>query len=595
LIRVRFTGFIVVLLLAAVAQGACGRKPDGRASAAQTPGSAAALTGAAPEAPALPAQTGPPAVAVPAPCPPEMALIDGRFCIDRWEATTVNPDGSDHSPYKSIGPDRARAVSRAGVVPQAYVSGEEARLACQRSGKTLCTSQQWQDACMGVKRPHRVYPYGMRLVNGACNISRLHPTVRVFGEQRRDAISLADPRLNQLPDTVARTGAFERCVTPEGVYDLHGNLLEWTIGPDKDLLLGGHYVDAVKHGRGCEYVTAGHGDQYGDYTTGFRCCAPADKSALAAAAPLGEAGAPADELGAAPLGDAGARADEPAVAESVAAPDAGPGPAGSAPVVEPPAVPAATAAPALAGATRDPPGMRGFVDAMGKLPKLVPPAYDPPGSACPVDMVHIEGVRCSVPVQKCKRWLPRRSAGRKIACAEFEAPSICEGAKRKLDFCIDRLEFTPPGYTYPLTHVSWGEAQNLCREMDKRLCLETEWEFACEGPDALPFPYGYVRDPKRCNHDFPEEELVTAPDRWIDRRVAADALPGCKSPFGVLNMVGNVDEWTTREGREAPRRAILRGGWWLIGRNRCRAATDNHSELYAGVQTGFRCCKAARR
>ena len=160
-------------------------------------------------------------------------------------------------------------------------------------------------------------------------------------------------------------------------------------------------------------------------------------------------------------------------------------------------------------------------------------------------------------------------------------------------YCIDRYEVTPPGYTYPLTHVNWAEAQNLCHAMDKRLCYEDEWEFACEGPDALPFPYGYVRDGKRCNHDFPEEQLVTSPDHLIDHRVAGDALPECRSPFGVFNMVGNVDEWTTRYARDPPRRAILRGGWWLIGRSRCRAATDNHSELYAGVQTGFRCCKAA--
>ncbi len=115
-----------------------------------------------------------------------------------------------------------------------------------------------------------------------------------------------------------------------------------------------------------------------------------------------------------------------------------------------------------------------------------------------------------------------------------------------------------------------------------------------EGPDALPYPYGFVRDGQRCNHDFPEEQLVTGPDQFIDRRVPRDALPGCKSPFGVFNLVGNVDEWTTRYNQPKGRRAILRGGWWLIGRNRCRAATDNHGEQYAGVQTGFRCCKASR-
>lgn len=548
--RASFIG--IALAIGLVGAGACERKrgPDGGADAAAGL-AASAPAAAAPSAPDAAASDGDASVAGSgkprSACPAEMALINGRFCIDRWEASSLDPDGSEHSPYKGTGPSRARAVSRAGVVPQAYVSAQEAELGCKRSGKKLCTSQQWQDACMGVARPHRVFPYGMQEKKGACNTSRrLHPVTRLFGSPRLDAISLADPRINQLDDTVAKTGEFASCVTPEGVFDLQGNLLEWTLGPEKPLLLGGHYVDAVKHGRGCEYVTAGHGDRYGDYTTGFRCCMPADKSAPAPA--------------------------------PAAVPDAGP-----------------ASAPLASGESRDPPGMRGFTDALGKLPALAPPAYEPAGAACPVDMTHVEGLRCSVPIQRCKRWLPRLSVGQKIACAEFEEPSECEGVKRRLDYCIDTREFTPPGYTYPLTHVNWGEAQNLCHAMDKRLCLEAEWEFACEGPDALPFPYGYVRDGKRCNHDFPEEELVTAPDQFIDRRVAADALPECKSPFGVLNMVGNVDEWTTREGREKPRRAILRGGWWLVGRNRCRAATDNHSELYAGVQTGFRCCKAARK
>lgn len=480
-----------------------------------------------------------------------MALIDERFCIDRWEAGTTTPDGKDFSPHKMIGPVRVRAVSRPGVLPQAYIGAEEGDAACKRSGKHLCTTQEWQDACMGTKRPYRIYPYGMQYEKGACNVERpLHPVMRVFGEKRRDSVSMNDPRLNQTPESVAKTGEFSQCVTPEGVYDLQGNLLEWTQGDKKALLMGGHYVEAKLHGKGCRYVTAGHGPEYHDYTTGFRCCKAPDREALAQI----EALAKAEAEGAPP----------------------------------PPAFEPKT------GESRDPPGMRGFTDAVGKLPKLTPPPYDPADAKCPVDMVAVDGIRCAEPVQRCRRWLPRLSVGQKIACAEFEEPSECKGSRTPMSFCIDRFEFTPPGYAYPLTHVNYGEAQNLCQAMDKRLCLENEWEFACEGPDALPYPYGYVRDAKRCNHDFPEEQLVTAPDVFVDLRAKADSLPGCKSPFGVFNLVGNVDEWTTRPESQPGKRAILRGGWWLIGRNRCRAATANHGERYAGVQTGFRCCKATR-
>jgi hypothetical protein len=312
------------------------------------------------------------------------------------------------------------------------------------------------------------------------------------------------------------------------VYDLQGNLLEWTQGDKKALLMGGHFVEAKQHGDGCRYVTAGHGAQYHDYTTGFRCC----------------------------------QKPRPLVVASTE--------------------------------SRDPKGMRSFVDAVGKMPVLEPPAYDPADAKCPVDMVHVQGLRCPEPIQFCKRWLPRTSKGEKIACAEFAAPSECHRGKVPMNYCIDRYELTPPGYTYPITHINWGESQNLCRAMGKRLCREDEWEFACEGPEATPYPYGFVRNAKLCNHDFPEEELVTGPEQFIDRRKKKDELPGCKSPFGVYNMVGNVDEWTLRDGAEPGKRAILRGGWWLIGRNRCRAATSNHGERYAGVQTGTRCCKATR-
>jgi len=487
-----------------------------------------------------------------------MATVDGRFCMDRWEAATVLSDGSEHSPFQLIGTTRVTAISREHVVPQAHVSAEDAERACKRAGKQLCTSQQWHDACKGSRAPYRAFPYGTTERKEACNTHRpQHPTVLVFGAQLSDVISLNDPRLNQQPNTVALTGEFQDCVTPEGIHDLHGNLLEWVMGPDRPLLLGGHYVDGKLHGPGCHYVTGGHNGKYADYTTGFRCCAPQGRHAKDAGLPDAES-------------EAGS-VMAPALASAI--------------------TPAPFPADAVA---RDPAGMRGFYDASGELPKLTPPPYEPADARCPADMVFVEGARCTIPFQKCLRWLPRLSVGQKIACAEFESPSVCTGDHRSMRYCIDRYEYTPPGYSLPLTHVNYAEAANLCSAMNKRLCYEEEWEFACEGPDALPFPYGYVRDGKRCNHDFPEEQLVTTPDHFVDHRVKADALPGCKSPFGVYNMVGNVDEWTTRLNMEPGHRAVLRSGWWLIGRNRCRVATTNHNETYANMQTKFKYCKNTR-
>jgi formylglycine-generating enzyme required for sulfatase activity len=190
------------------------------------------------------------------------------------------------------------------------------------------------------------------------------------------------------------------------------------------------------------------------------------------------------------------------------------------------------------------------------------------------------------------RWVDEPGKPQR-ACGEF-APVRCQGKRRKMRYCIDRFEYTPAGSSLPLVHVSWNESQRICRAMDKRLCFEDEWEFACESPEALPYPYGRVRDGAACNHDV-EGTIFSLAGKLIDRRVPAESLPRCKSPFGVFNLVGNVDEWTTRAGNETPWRSILRGGWWLKGRNRCRAATESHNEIYAGPQTSFRCCREARR
>ncbi len=106
-----------------------------------------------------------------------------------------------------------------------------------------------------------------------------------------------------------------------------------------------------------------------------------------------------------------------------------------------------------------------------------------------------------------------------------------------------------------------------------------------------PYPYGFVRDPTICNFD--KTNLGKMGEGLNDLRAPIGDYPLCLSPFGVHDMVGNVDEWSRREDTQPPMRGSLRGGWWLPGRNRCRAATREHGESYSGPQVGFRCCDAA--
>ncbi len=216
-----------------------------------------------------------------------------------------------------------------------------------------------------------------------------------------------------------------------------------------------------------------------------------------------------------------------------------------------------------------------------------------PDSPCGEGMLLVEGDYCPDAEQVCVKWLDPPPY-QNLRCGEYAKPAKCKVPRVSRRFCIDREEYAEPGSgkdALPVVNKNWGEARSLCEARGARLCKETEWEFACEGPEMSPYPYGWKRDSTLCNFD--RTDLGGPMEKLTDHRAPLDAFPECKSPFGVHHMVGNVDEWVEREGMSAPNRSALRGGWWLPGRNRCRAATTAHAEDYSGKQVGFRCCKDA--
>jgi formylglycine-generating enzyme len=219
-------------------------------------------------------------------------------------------------------------------------------------------------------------------------------------------------------------------------------------------------------------------------------------------------------------------------------------------------------------------------------------ANETAAGACPAEMVLVEGNACVGDVkQTCLSWLDTDSGEPPKRCANFSMDVTCVGEKKPLRFCIDKWEYTNTPDEPPLSNVSWTVSRDMCRSLGKRLCTETEWVFACEGEDMLPYPTGYSRDATKCNFD--QMELVDKKGKMRDLRRLGREMPECKSPFGVMNMVGNVDEWAEREKAWTPWRASLKGGWWLAARNRCRPATTGHDEFFFEVQTGFRCCREA--
>ncbi len=228
-------------------------------------------------------------------------------------------------------------------------------------------------------------------------------------------------------------------------------------------------------------------------------------------------------------------------------------------------------------------------------PALLPAPIPTPAevNACPKDMVLVQGEYCTEVAQVCARWLDDETLPF-ARCGDYHSPSRCIGSRVHERFCMDRYEYTPAGQDLPLNYQSFTKANALCTSLGKRMCTESEWNFACEGEEMRPYPYGFSRLAV-CNQDRDDLYEVN-PHRQIlaDRRERADARPECVSPFGVYNMAGNMDESVLREGPEHvdPYRNALKGGWWMPARNRCRPATTAHDDYYNDIQVGARCCSS---
>ncbi len=104
----------------------------------------------------------------------------------------------------------------------------------------------------------------------------------------------------------------------------------------------------------------------------------------------------------------------------------------------------------------------------------------------------------------------------------------------------------------PVTWVALEDARSYCGWAGKRLPHEWEWQYAAQGKDGRQYPWGNEWD----------RTAVPEPDQGRDLRGPDDvtAHPKGASPFGAMDMVGNVWQWTDEFEDEHTRTAIVRGG-----------------------------------
>lgn len=135
---------------------------------------------------------------------------------------------------------------------------------------------------------------------------------------------------------------------------------------------------------------------------------------------------------------------------------------------------------------------------------------------------------------------------------------------------------------HPVAEVSYFDAEAYCKAVGKRLPTFNEWEKAARGADGRTYPWGNKFDTAKANTIESELNSSTPVGKY----------PAGKSPYGAMDMAGNVYEWVDAwDGNEKKYRIALGGSYfddsekaktWVT----LRSIPDDIHEY-----VGFRCAK----
>ncbi len=168
---------------------------------------------------------------------------------------------------------------------------------------------------------------------------------------------------------------------------------------------------------------------------------------------------------------------------------------------------------------------------------------------------------------------------------------------------FDGITYTVPDIigSHPMTGVSWYGADAYCRAIGRHLPTEAEWELAARGYDGRIYPWGNEWDPLLAKTSIPPEQPGALP--------VGSFFVGA-SPFGALDMAGNVAEWVNDwydptyyqqvqasglnpQGPvtgDVSGQKVIRGGSWDAKPFFARSVHRQSAEpLTTGAWLGFRC------